>query len=352
MSTFFESHRESVTAFLDEFLTSRQRRLERVNRWGREAIDILRPFLRRGKMIRGGLVTLGFRTAGGRDSQIALPAAAAAELMQAALLVHDDIMDHDPVRRGAAAVHEQFADQGRKAAIADPTRFGDGMGICFGDMLFFLTFELLTEIKTTPGRLREVWGLWSRELSRVALAQMQDVFLGMSGASLSEEEILDLYLSKTARYTFSLPMVTGAHLAGADPLTLGKLEECGEKMGLLFQMRDDDLGLFGSEEALGKPVGSDIRENKKTLHYLYLFQSLGESERERLRGFFGSKDLAADHVEEIRGRLETTGARSRVREKMTGYHDEARRLIVDLGGDPEARSLLLELLDYITARDS
>jgi len=288
--------------------------------------------------------------AGGPDPDSVLPAAAAAELMQAALLVHDDIMDHDPVRRGGLSVHEQFVEKGRRERIIRPDRFGDGMGICTGDIAFFLTFELLSELMAPAERIRELVSLWARELSRVALAQMQDMYLGGGGGPLSERDILDLYKSKTARYSFSLPLMTGAHLAGAGSECIERLEECGETLGLLFQLRDDDLGLFGSQEKLGKPVGSDIRENKKTLHYLYLFECVEDSDRKRLRRLFGAADLSPDDVRGILDLLESSGARRRVMDRMEGLSRDARRMIEGLGGDPEARGVLVGLLGYITTR--
>ena len=73
---------------------------------------------------------------------------------------------------------------------------------------------------------------------------------------------------KTGRYSFSLPLLAGAMLADAPAELRGKLETFGESIGLLFQIRDDELGLFGDERELGKPVGSDVREGKKTHHLL------------------------------------------------------------------------------------
>jgi geranylgeranyl diphosphate synthase type I len=297
------------------------------------------------------LVFLGYRAAGGRRPKRILPAAAAVELLQAGLLIHDDIMDRDRFRRGLPTLHEQFGELGRAEQVPHASRFGEGMGICAGDVAFFLAFDLFARLEVPPSRRGTVTGMWGRELSRVALAQMNDLYLGAGRAPLSEKEILDLYLHKTARYTFSLPLATGAALAGAGPDSLRRLQACGESMGLLFQLRDDELGLFGNESRLGKPVGSDIRENKKTLYYYHLFQNLPPSDRARFLAYFGSGRLTGEDIGKVRDALEKLGVRDLVAKKMESLRRRALRGIRSLEIAETVRTDLLALLDFIQTRD-
>jgi geranylgeranyl diphosphate synthase type I len=147
---------------------------------------------------------------------------------------------------------------------------------------FFLAFEMLSRLTSAPGpggagsrrgsaaaappeRAWKILGLWAKELTAVGLAQMEDVALGASSRTGGEKEILNLYRYKTARYTFSIPLATGAIAAGRGPETVSGLEELGEDLGILFQMKDDEIGIFGEEAEIGKPPGSDIEEGKQTL---------------------------------------------------------------------------------------
>ena len=102
---------------------------------------------------------------------------------------------------------------------------------------------------------------------------MQDVAASQTVKRLSEDDILSVYRYKTARYTFSLPLVAGAKLARASDTDLAVLDSLGEDIGIMFQIRDDELNLLGDPQITGKSKGSDVREHKQTLLSLYLAKS-------------------------------------------------------------------------------
>ncbi len=347
---YFEENKTTVSAFIDAFLTSKKREFEDINRWGGDVIEKLRPYVKTGKMIRSGLVRLGYRMCGRRSLSTVTPAAAAVEFIQTALLIHDDIIDNDALRRGLPAVHTQYGEQGAAEAVTDSRHFGQGMGICVGDIGFFLAFELLAGLKSGCARRQKVVELWARELSRVGLAQMQDLYFGAADVPITQEDILDLYLYKTARYSFSMPLLSGGHLGGGTPDLLAGLNACGEHLGLLFQLKDDELGLYGTEPELGKPVGSDIRENKKTPFTFFLFQAASFRDRRRLEEIFGREDLTLDMIEEVKGMLDAYGIKSKVGGMMHDLSLRAEAEIKDLPAPPEDRQVLFDLLEHIAAR--
>jgi geranylgeranyl diphosphate synthase type I len=345
---FFDRNKKKVIAFIETYLEAKRNEFDEVNRWGEDVVTKFGPYIQTGKMLRSGLVTLGYRISGRQRTAQVLPAAAAVEFIQAALLIHDDIIDRDTLRRGLPAVHSQYAAQGEHTA--DPNHFGAGMGICVGDIGFFLAFELLSGMGAPQKRKQAVLNLWARELSFVGLGQMQDFYLGVTKAEASEEDILALYRFKTARYSFSVPLLTGGLLGGGKPPVLSTLELCGDSLGLLFQLRDDELGLFGDEKELGKPVGSDIRENKKTLFHLYLFQKAEPNDRRRLERMFGNQALTGEQVEEVRALLMKYGVQDLVRSRMERLSRETARQIERLETAPQHRQVLSELLQYIEER--
>ena len=106
---------------------------------------------------------------------------------------------------------------------------GQSLGICAGDVGFFLAFEILSKLKIKGRIYREILRLFSQEISYVGLAQMMDVYYGASKGSISEQDILKLYLYKTGRYTFSLPLMTGALLA----------EQPKRTLSIIFDLRGD-----------------------------------------------------------------------------------------------------------------
>jgi geranylgeranyl diphosphate synthase type I len=348
--TFFSETKKQVSAFIESYLDRKRVEFRRVNRWGPDVLNKIRPFVRTGKMLRGGLVVLGYRLCGKRATDRILPAAAAVEFIQTALLIHDDIIDQDTLRRGGPAVHVQYSSQAQGENVGDPEHFGAGMGICAGDIGFFLAFELLAALPISTSKKQAVLELWARELSFVGLGQMQDFALGVASSAASEKDILDLYRFKTARYSFSVPLMSGAVLGGGSPTLLESLETLGESLGLLFQLRDDELGLFGNQDELGKPVGSDIRENKKTLFHTYLLRKADTDDRRRLERLFGNRDLNETQVREVRDLLEKYRIREEVRSRMDRLMRRASTELQDLEATSRAKRVLRELLSYVGER--
>ncbi len=347
---YFDRNKESLSGYIDDFLDSKEEGFTGVNSWGGDVVKKLRPFVKNGKMLRGGLVMLGFEMCGRRISRTALRAAAAVEFIQAALLIHDDIIDRDPLRRGTPSVHYQYTRRGQRSGIAEPVRYGEGMGICAGDIGFFLAFELLAGLRARSELRDSLTEMWSRELCYVGLAQMQDLHLGTSSAGASARGILALYRYKTARYSFSLPLLTGWELGGGGSAQRHGLEVYGEHMGLLFQLKDDELGLFGSPSRLGKPVGSDIRENKKTLYRWHLFREVVPQEKRRLNRIFGNPEVDKEMVREVIGLLERYQIREKVQTEIQRLRQPVETAIEGLNIQDRHRRILSELLEFNSGR--
>jgi geranylgeranyl diphosphate synthase type I len=182
---------------------------------------------------------------------------------------------------------------------------------------------------------------------------MQDVYFGSLGESPGEDAILSLYRNKTGRYTFSLPLVTGAILAGAGLEDRERLGELGEDMGLIFQIKDDEIGLFGEPGRTGKPSGSDLKENKKTLYHYYLLKNSAGSDRERLIKIMGSPSVSGDDIEFTRRLVSKLGIDEIISGRTVRLRDHAAGLIGGIeNADPAGISVLYELLDYSTGRTS
>lgn len=208
------SYKKPLHAYLLRFLKARQ--FNEIGPWGPDATKRISQFVTAGKGIRGSLALFSYQ-AFSKQKNItpALPLAGGLELIHAGFLIHDDIMDHDDLRRGKPSMHVQV---------------GESVAICMGDLSCILGYESFSKLP--------ILSYISKELSKVTIAQMHDV--SSSGDPLIED-ILRLYRFKTARYTFSLPLASGAMLAGANATTITQLEALGEHMGILFQVRDDEL---------------------------------------------------------------------------------------------------------------
>jgi geranylgeranyl diphosphate synthase, type I len=361
----FAGWKQDIVAVLASAVKTRREEYKTVHPLGPDALDRILDFSSGGKMLRGGLVCLANGLVDGSVNADAYVAGAALELFQSALLIHDDIMDRDLTRRGAPSVFNQYQDMAESSYVDDFFHLGEALGICAGDVAFFLGFELLTEMESPSGAVNSLLALCGRELGYVGVAQMADVLRGSTAGEVSvdtplghmletadpENAVLDLYRYKTGRYTFSLPLMIGATLAGGDDGTVSKLEQLGEELGILFQLKDDEIGIYGDEAETGKPIGSDIREGKKTLFYVYLLDSAEGAERERLASLYGGPDIGAQAIQGLLQEIESRGVRARVTNKANQLADKARRIIGDLTAvDPSYVSLLEELVDYNLSR--
>jgi geranylgeranyl diphosphate synthase type I len=356
MLSYFEEKKNEIVSCLRGFLGEQAEQLGRLNPMGKDVCDRLYQFSIQGKMIRGGLVSLGFAMSRNGQYPQAGPqqlieAGAAMELLQSALLVHDDIMDRDTLRRGLPTLGQQYTEMVRQAGLSDPAHVGESLGICAGDVAYFLAFELLARMQTSPVLLREIQRLVARELTQVGVAQMQDVYWGRSNLWVSEEEVMRLYLYKTGRYTFSLPLMVGGLLAEQSPATLALLEKIGENLGVVFQMKDDEIGLMGSPGEMGKPVGSDIKEGKKTLYYGYLQRRASAEELRALAGIFGNPEIGEEEVHYVRELVLRLGIQEELQRQAAELAGRARGLIAGLPGYKlQDREVMLGLLEYSLAR--
>jgi geranylgeranyl diphosphate synthase type I len=278
-----------------------------------------------------------------RPPRPVLRAAAALEIFHSALLIHDDVMDNDRLRRGFRTIFAQYENVGTRGRAADPERYGKNMGICAGDVCFFIASDMVARLNLEPGRRMAFQALLAREHAYVGLAQMQDVTFGAFSRTPPVHDVYTLYLYKTARYTFSLPLMAGAVLAGRSGRILDRLAELGEYLGVIFQARDDEIGVFGAERKTGKPVGSDIREGKKTLLYIEFLRKARGSERRKLAGLFGKAALAPSDVAYMRWAIERSGARKRLQDMMGEMASRAEKLISSLRIAECHRAILREI---------
>jgi geranylgeranyl diphosphate synthase type I len=339
--------KQEICDFLHEYLEEWEEM--RPGRWRKDVKERMQEMVKGGKMVRGSLVMRSNRFYGGEDEEDCLRVAGAIELLHTGLLMHDDIVDKDDYRRKMPTFAKQYQELGEKEGVTEPEHFGLSMAAVAGDISFFMGQGLLSRLETDPETRREVTELVFSEFSSVGLAEQVDIYSGYSKEEITEDEIRKLYRDKTARYTFSLPLKAGALMAGVDEEEIRKLYEFGEKIGIIFQLKDDELGLFGTEEETGKSLGSDLEENKKTLHRLKLLEKLDEDDREEMKERLAGQ-LTQEEKREIVGMTEDLGVRGEVSEHMKEIAEDAREDIKSLNIDDDAKEFLNCLTDFCLER--
>jgi geranylgeranyl diphosphate synthase type II len=197
-----------------------------------------------GKRLRPVLLLLSYNMFS--DSvRNAIPAALAIEIFHNFTLLHDDIMDKAEVRRNRPTVHKKFS---------------ENSAILSGDVMAFLSYQYLLECKSE--NLHEVLGLFTKTAIEVCEGQQLDMEFE-NRLNVEESEYLEMIRLKTA-VLLACGLKAGALLANADIKIANQLYEYGINLGIAFQLQDDLLDSFGSQESFGKKIGGDIIANKKT----------------------------------------------------------------------------------------
>jgi len=255
-----------------------------------------------GKRLRPALVLLAADLFNGSLDE-ALPAALAIETFHNFTLIHDDIMDNAPLRRGQQTVHEKW---------------GTNNAILSGDVMMVESNKLLTKVKVSV--LKEVLDTFNATAQGVCEGQQLDMEFE-SRNDVSIEEYIDMIRLKTAVLVGGA-MKIGAIVGGANEADANLIYDFGENLGIAFQLQDDILDVYGDPEKFGKQVGGDIIANKKTYLLLKLQEIVNTEDAVLLDQQAGNKDtlLKIEHVTALYNQYDV---KDLAVEQMRNYLDKA-----------------------------
>ncbi|MFZ2777672.1 MAG: polyprenyl synthetase family protein [Candidatus Moraniibacteriota bacterium] len=322
------------------------------------AISALEDFsLRGGKRIRAALIYYGFlcfsKEKPGKDL---LRASMAMELVQSFLLIHDDIIDRDELRRGEDTVHKIFEKIGEKKFsfgknIREKEHFGRSAAILVGDVCVALANMALAEVKS-ENKTKANYEL-NRVIRNTTFGQIID--LESSYREIIPEstiqETLKIYRLKTAAYTIEVPLRIGAILAGATDREIDKIRHYAEPLGVAFNIQDDILGLFGKKEKFGKPIGSDLKEGKKTLILLKALELATKEDSAFIMKNLGARNMSEKTVDRIKEIMLKTGAYDYCVNYAKDLIMESKKIISRQIYHEKGKSFILGISDYLLERE-
>jgi octaprenyl-diphosphate synthase len=282
---------------------------------------------RRGKRVRPALVFLSAR-ANGPLPAAAVEAGMAIELIHTATLLHDDVVDESPNRRGQESVN---------------TKWNNLTSVLMGDYLFSKAFHLLVRIGS-PGLMTAV----SAATERVSLGELIEI-QEAHNFEIDEADYLEIIDAKTASL-FAASCEAGAILADTGPSTRERLRDYGSEIGTAFQISDDMLDLFGSQEKTGKTAGNDIKEGRVTLPLIFALDKAPARERAEMLKILGNGS-GTSHIDKVRDFVREMGGVEYARRRAMEIEQNARRHITDLADSPY-KSALLELARFVVSREA
>ena len=251
-------------------------------------------FAKRGKGVRGTLVFLTEKLFEKPkiEKETLKKLALVFEVIHSSLLIHDDIMDNDSLRRGQPTIHVFFNQRYEKFLKEKNDNLGKSIALSLGDIGFFIAFDILSSININP----TIKNFLAQELIKTGLAQIDDVFFSQTKIEPEIDDIFAIYKGKTSRYTFVLPILTILKIKNINLQKQKIIEEILEDLGIIFQISDDLIGIFSEES--GKDKGSDIREDKKTIIRYLLFKD--KKTPTNIKKIFGKDKISEDEIENLK----------------------------------------------------
>jgi len=284
-----------------------------------------------GKRLRPVLSMIACEAVNGDVIKV-IPLSIACELAHNFTLVHDDIMDKSKMRRGLPSVH---------------IKYGESTAIIAGDLLFDKAFESMHKTTGDVNVFKNVeYGLIDciREISEGQQLDMEFEQRKM----VSEEEYLEMIRKKTAVF-FQYAAEAGSILGGAKSEQSHALSQYGLNLGLGFQIWDDYLDVSSNLETLGKDIGNDIRNGKKTLIACHCLKNAKGEDKKILDTIFGNLNATDEQVKNVYNLFRKIGSADYAKEKATNFANNAKKAL-DVLPESDAKQILASLANYAINR--
>ncbi|MCW5518950.1 polyprenyl synthetase family protein [Aureitalea sp. L0-47] len=268
----------------------------------------------------------------GKDYKAAMNAALAVELFHNFSLIHDDIMDNAPLRRGEETVHEKW---------------DLNTGILSGDAMLILAYKLFEAYE--PQLFRDLARLFSKTAIEVCEGQQYDVDFERRD-DVTIDEYIRMIDYKTA-VLIGASMKMGAIVAGASVSCQENIYEFGRNLGIAFQLQDDYLDAFGNPESFGKQIGGDIIANKKTFLYLTALKLCNPSEAAELRHLYSiSPKDPSEKINIVKRLFESSGAVEAAEKEISLYTNKANKVLDTIQISEERKESLREFGEWLMQR--
>lgn len=268
------------------------------------------------------------------DWQKALKPAVAVEVFHNFTLLHDDIMDQAPLRRGQPTVHEKW---------------NTNIAILSGDVMLVKAYEQLLDVE--PTYLRQVLTRFSQTAAEVCEGQQMDMNFE-NRETVVETEYIDMIRLKTS-VLLGFAMELGGIVAGADAASTQHLYEAGVNIGIGFQLKDDLLDVYGDPAKFGKQVGGDIMANKKTLLLIKALERAEGQVRVDLLNWLSQDDFdKVDKVDAVTAIYDQLGIREVAEARIADYFAKGFTNLEQITANPARKDVLLTFAHQLVERES
>jgi|YNPNPStandDraft_1061719.scaffolds.fasta_scaffold29731_2 geranylgeranyl diphosphate synthase type I len=345
-----KAYRQKLEPVLRAFLDRQVEEAARISPFCRDLVGRLREFiLRGGKRIRPALVYYGARCFSDGEEEALLQASISVEILHNYLIILDDLMDEDALRRGQPSFHLQYSELPFSFPGPRPQAYGTAMAIIAGNLACWMAVEALSTAPFPPDRKSRAFGKLGEVFRQVGYGQWLDV-LSSVREDFREEEALQVSRLKTGGYSIEAPLYLGGLLGGATDADLQAFAGYATCLGQAFQIQDDLLDLFGQEQRLGKPVGSDLRQSRKNLPIVKALEMATPEDAALLQQVLGNPHPTPGQMEAAQAAIARSGARDYSRALARSLVEQAKAALPE-GLRRQGRDFLIGLADYLVLRD-
>ena len=302
-----------------------------------------------GKIIRGTLIDLGYKLM--CDDNKALSLAASYEAFETSILIHDDIIDNSPLRRGKKTIHELYKDEFKGMNIDNtPT----SLALCLGDIGLFYIYNYIISHYKNNKNLSKILTCYNNIVIETVKGEILDVYLPYIEKNdknhiLYEDDIMEIYKLKTSIYTIVGPFTLGMILSNNKDKNIKEMQSILLPLGIAFQIKDDIIGIFSSSNVIGKPNYSDIEEFKQTILYSYI--KINKKEYlSKLLSIYGKKNINESEYNEIKEILIESGSLDYANNKMIELFMESKEKLMMSNIKESVKNILLGFIKYLELR--
>lgn len=336
--------KQRVNAALKRFIKQRTAHYRLSRTCAQLAGPLTEFILRDGKRIRPILFLLSYlgfsRKSHTRPNPSVLRTAISFELLHDFLLIHDDIIDNAPRRRGRDSLHKVFEKNMRLNE-----KSGRDLGIVAGDIIFALALESFLSSSHSFKNTGKAFSAFLTGMIWTGIGEFNDVCQGFTKLkNVNLAAILLNYRLKTSEYTFKSPLVCGCLLAGGRRTDLNKIAAFGNYLGEAFQILDDLAGLFKNEKSIGKSILSDLLEAKKTLPIYLAYKNSPPKIKKYIHRCLGSNKLNNQDLKNIRQIILDSGAYQKTQARIKMLARKAKTVLFTTKMRAKYKKLLLSYL--------
>ena len=293
--------------------------------------------LRRGKRLASCSTLLTYKGYTGSIDDKILSVCVGMELYRHSILVHDDLVDMDDLRRGGKTLHKTL---GKNYS----PRLGEGTAVFAGNIAYTSAIEAIMDSGFSEEKVTRVLRLFSEGYREVNESQILDLLFEYKDVDVAEWRAM---ASRRAASLFKVAILTGAILAGAPESDLPILEEAAVKMGYSFDIQDDIIDTFAHEEQYGRPPGRDIARGKKPLHVICTLNSADQEASRTLKKLLGKKNLSREDINLVRTVIRKSGGLDAAKRMLEKCVDEAISLISRTNLQEDVKAFFNSLITYI-----